>query len=174
VYIYACIFGFSLLFFNELKGLHILNHSFLTCIRFRTEYLVNCRTNCGCMLLSDIKLSFYSKKICETLGFFVCLFVCLFGWLVFWCCCFYFSFFFFLFTFQMLSSFLIFPSKNTLSPCSPTHTIQLPDPVIPIHWGIEPSQDQGSFLLLMTDKPFLCYICRWSHWSLHVNSWLVV
>jgi hypothetical protein len=27
----------------------------------------------------------------------------------------------------------------------------LPGPGIPLYWGIEPSQDQGSLLLLMTD-----------------------
>jgi hypothetical protein len=46
----------------------------------------------------------------------------------------------------------------------------LPGPGIPLHGGIEPSQDQGSLLPLMTDKAILCYICSWSHGSLYVYS----
>jgi hypothetical protein len=34
----------------------------------------------------------------------------------------------------------------------------LPHPHIPLHWGIEPSQDQGPLLPLMPDKVILCYI----------------
>jgi hypothetical protein len=41
---------------------------------------------------------------------------------------------------------------------------------IPLHWGIEPSQDRGPLLPLMPDKAILCYICGWSHGSLHVYS----
>jgi hypothetical protein len=48
-----------------------------------------------------------------------------------------------------------FPSKNPLSsppsPCSSTHPLALPDPGIPLYWGIEPSQDQGPLLALMTN-----------------------
>ena len=43
--------------------------------------------------------------------------------------------------------FLGFPSEAPIirpSPCSPTHPLLLPCPGIPLHWGIEPSQDQGS------------------------------
>jgi hypothetical protein len=40
-----------------------------------------------------------------------------------------------------------FPSENPLSPssspCAPTHPLLLPGPGIPLHWGTEPSQDQG-------------------------------
>jgi hypothetical protein len=65
-----------------------------------------------------------------------------------------------------------FPSEIPLSPpyspCSPTHTLPLPGPGTPLHWGIEPSQDQGPLLSLMTYKDILCYICSWSHGSLHV------
>lgn len=39
---------------------------------------------------------------------------------------------------------------------------------ITLYWGIKPSQDQGPLLPLMPDKAILCYICRWSHGSLHV------
>ena len=80
----------------------------------------------------------------------------------------------------MLSPFLVSPLKNPLplspptSTCSPTHPLPLPGPRIPLHWGIEPSQDQRPLLLLMTDKAILCYICSWSHESHHVFSWLVV
>jgi hypothetical protein len=48
-----------------------------------------------------------------------------------------------------------FPSENRLSPptspWSPTHPIQLPGPGIPLYWGIEPSQNQGLLLPLMTN-----------------------
>jgi hypothetical protein len=48
-----------------------------------------------------------------------------------------------------------FPSENPLSfppsPCSPTHPLLLPGPSIPLYWGIDPSQDQGPVLPLMTD-----------------------
>jgi hypothetical protein len=67
-----------------------------------------------------------------------------------------------------------FPSDNPLSPphcpCSPTHPLPLPSPSIPLYCGIEPSQDQGPLLPLMTDKAILCYICGWRHGSLHVCS----
>ena len=43
------------------------------------------------------------------------------------------------------------PSENSLSyppfPCSTTHLLLLPGPGIPLYWGIEPSQDQGSLEL---------------------------
>jgi hypothetical protein len=45
---------------------------------------------------------------------------------------------------------------------------------IPLHWGIKPSQDQGSPLTLMPDKAILCYICCWSSGSLHVYFVVVV
>jgi hypothetical protein len=48
-----------------------------------------------------------------------------------------------------------FPSENPLfpstSPCSPIHPLLLPVPGIPLYWSIEPSQDQGPLLPLMTD-----------------------
>jgi hypothetical protein len=54
---------------------------------------------------------------------------------------------------------------------SPTHHPLLPHrPSIPLHWGIKPSQDQGPLLPLMPYKVILCYICSWSHGSLHVYS----
>jgi hypothetical protein len=31
-----------------------------------------------------------------------------------------------------------------------------------LHWGVEPSQDQGPLLPLMTNKAMLCYTC--THW----------
>jgi hypothetical protein len=60
------------------------------------------------------------------------------------------------------------------SPCfyedvrPPTYPLPPPCPGIPLHWGIEPSQDQGPLLLLMPDKAIFCYICSWSQGSLHV------
>jgi hypothetical protein len=56
------------------------------------------------------------------------------------------------------------------SPCTPNHPLLLPIPDIPLHWGIGPSQDQESFLPLMSYKTLLCYTCNWSHGSLHVYS----
>jgi hypothetical protein len=76
-----------------------------------------------------------------------------------------------------------FPSRNTYPihplPASmrvlsqpPTHPptpLLLPShPGILVHWGIEPSQDQGPLLPIMSDKIILCYICSWSPGSLHV------
>jgi hypothetical protein len=80
----------------------------------------------------------------------------------------------------MLSSFLISSPGNPLShPSSPpsmsvlcytpTHFC-LPYPGFPLHWGIEPWQDQGPLFLLMPDKATLCYMYSWSHGSLHVYS----
>jgi len=43
-------------------------------------------------------------------------------------------------------------------------------PGIPLHWGMEPSQDQGPLLPLMSDKAILCCTCNYSHGSLHVYS----
>jgi hypothetical protein len=61
-----------------------------------------------------------------------------------------------LFTFQMLFPFLVSPPNIPypfpLPPApQPTHCIGIPDPGSPLYWGIEPSQDQGSLLPLMTD-----------------------
>ena len=41
---------------------------------------------------------------------------------------------------------------------------------IPLCWVIKPPQDQGPLLPLMPGKVILCYICIWSHGSLHVYS----
>jgi hypothetical protein len=71
----------------------------------------------------------------------------------------------------MLSPFLISPLKIPLShhpfPCSLTHLLPHPCPGISLHWGIEPSQDQGPLLFLMSHKSILW---RWSLESLHVYS----
>jgi hypothetical protein len=51
-----------------------------------------------------------------------------------------------------------FPSKNPLllpSPSSLSEILPLPGPGIPLHWGIEPSQDQWPLLPLMSDKAIL-------------------
>jgi hypothetical protein len=81
--------------------------------------------------------------------------------------------FFFIYILNVLP-FPGFPSENPvshpLSPCSLTHPLPLPCPGIPLHWGIEPSQDQGPLLPLMTVEAIHCYICGWSHGSLHVYS----
>jgi hypothetical protein len=49
-----------------------------------------------------------------------------------------------------------------------THPLQLSCPQIPLHWVIEPSQDQGPLLPLMPERAIFCYICGWSYASLHV------
>jgi hypothetical protein len=40
----------------------------------------------------------------------------------------------------------------------PSHPLPPHSPGIPLYWGIEPSQDQGSLLPLMLDKAIFCYI----------------
>jgi len=45
-----------------------------------------------------------------------------------------------------------------------------PHPGFPLHSVIEPSQGKGPLLSLMLNKTILCYICDWSHGSLHVYS----
>jgi hypothetical protein len=93
-----------------------------------------------------------------------------------------FSFFFFL----LLDIFFIYISKLSPfpvshphetpipSPCFKNavsqHTHPLPLPCIPLHWDMDPLQDQGPLLPLMTNKAILCYIFCWSHGSLHVYS----
>jgi hypothetical protein len=70
----------------------------------------------------------------------------------------------------------VIPLSHSPSPCfcegvpPPTHPLLPPRPGIPLHWCIEPSQDQGSLLPLMPDKSSFCYIYSWSHGSLHEYS----
>ena len=69
----------------------------------------------------------------------------------------------------MLSSFQVSPPKNPCPiPLPPAHLLPLPCTGFPLYWVIEPSQDQGPLLPLMANKAILCYICSWSHGSLHV------
>jgi len=90
----------------------------------------------------------------------------------------FFNWIFYLFTFQMLSPFQVYtletPSPSplllTLWGCYPTHPLLSSCPGIPLHWGIEPPQDQEPLLPLISSKAVLCYICSQSHGSLHVNS----
>ena len=65
--------------------------------------------------------------------------------------------------FIYIENVIPFPGFPSRTPCSPTQPLLLPGPCIPLHWGIEPSQDQGPLLPLMTDKAILCYICSWNH-----------
>ena len=53
---------------------------------------------------------------------------------------------------------------------TPSHSLFTPYPGIPLHWGIKLSHEQGPLLPLMPDKAILCYICSWSHGSLHLYS----
>jgi hypothetical protein len=70
--------------------------------------------------------------------------------------------------------YYILTCPPSLSPCfynstpPPTHPLPPPCPGIPLHWGIKPSQDQGPLLPLMPNKAILCYMCSWSHGSLHM------
>ena len=68
----------------------------------------------------------------------------------------------------------IFPPTASMKvlPNPPTHSLLPSCPGIPLHWGIKPSQDQGPLLSLMSNKAILCYICGWSHGSLHVYSFV--
>jgi hypothetical protein len=84
----------------------------------------------------------------------------------------YYYWIFSLFTFQVLSPFQVPTAKPTIPssfPCfyedvlPPTYPLLPPYPWIPLHWGIEPSQDQGPLLPLMPNKAILCYICNWNH-----------
>jgi hypothetical protein len=61
----------------------------------------------------------------------------------------------------MLSIYLVSPPKIPYPPTSPP----APQPTqshswswLPLYWSIEPSQDQGLLLPLMTNKAILCYI----------------
>jgi hypothetical protein len=81
---------------------------------------------------------------------------------------------FFIYNEEMLSSFLISPLKPPI-PSPPlhslTHQFPLPCPGIPLHWDIiDPLQDQGPLLSLMSHKAILCYLCSWIHESLLVYS----
>jgi hypothetical protein len=86
---------------------------------------------------------------------------------------------FYLFTFQLSSPFPVSPLETPIPSAlflfyegvlASTHLLLPSRPSIPLHWDIEPSQDQELFLILMPDKDILCYICSWSHGSLHVYS----
>jgi hypothetical protein len=80
--------------------------------------------------------------------FFVC--VCLFCFVF----CFVFLDIFFIYISNVIP-FPSFPSENPLSsqpsPCFPTHPVPLPGSGIPLYWVIEPSQNQGPLLPLMTE-----------------------
>jgi hypothetical protein len=78
------------------------------------------------------------------------------------------------FNYYPLSSFPLWkPPSSRPTPCKSTHPLLLPDPGIPLHWGIETSQEQRPLLPSMTSKTILCYICGWSHELLHVYSLVV-
>ena len=54
----------------------------------------------------------------------------------------------------MLPPFLVSPLKTPIPsplPLLPNLPTPIPDPGIPLHWGIELSQDQGPFLPLMSN-----------------------
>jgi hypothetical protein len=62
------------------------------------------------------------------------------------------------------------PSSVRVLPHPPTHPLLSSRPGIPLHWGFEQPQTQGSLLPLMYNKAILCYIHSWSHGSLHGYS----
>ena len=77
----------------------------------------------------------------------------------------------------MLFPFPVSPletSYHPLFPCfyegAPLNPLPPHHHGIPQHWRIEPSRDQGPLLPLIPDKAILCYICSWSHESLHAYS----
>jgi hypothetical protein len=73
----------------------------------------------------------------------------------------------------MLSLLLVSPWKTPIpSHCSPTQPLLLPGLGIPLHCGIDPSQDQWPLLPLITDKAILSCICSWSYESHHVYSFV--
>ena len=85
----------------------------------------------------------------------------------------FFHWIFSLFTFQMLSPSSISALETPIlheGSHLPTHPHLPHCPQIPLHWGIELSQEEGNLLPLMADKAILCYICSWSRGSLHVYS----
>jgi hypothetical protein len=67
---------------------------------------------------------------------------------------------------------LFYPSSPCLYESAPLPTYPLPSsqPGIPLHWGIEHPQTQGSLLPLISNKAILCHICGQHHGSLHVYS----
>ena len=62
------------------------------------------------------------------------------------------------------------PTSQKMLPLPPTHFHLPAHPLIPLHWSIKPSQDQGSLLPLMSENAILCSICSWSHGYLHMYS----
>ena len=106
-------------------------------------------------------------------------------WLTIWAVhsflfCFVFYWIFYVFTFQMLFPFLISPLETPSSLPAPSVSMRmllLPyTPTSPprhsLILGNGPFTYQGLLLLLMPDKAILCYICSWSHGSLHVYSFI--
>jgi hypothetical protein len=64
------------------------------------------------------------------------------------------------------------------SPClyegasRPTHPLLPHRSSTPLCWGTKSPHDQESLLSLMPGKAILCYLCCWSHGSLHVYSFV--
>jgi len=84
-----------------------------------------------------------------------------------------------LFLMYYISNIIPFPSSpicHTLSFCfykdalPPKHLLPPQHPGIHLYWGKEPSQDQSFPFPWMPDNAILCYICGWSHRSIHVYS----
>ena len=93
------------------------------------------------------------------------------------------SFFFWYFIYLHFKRYPVshFPSAHSLfhppsscfyeSACPLTHPLSPPHhPGILLLWGIEPLQEEGPPIPLIPDKAALCYVCSWSHGTLHVYS----
>jgi hypothetical protein len=81
----------------------------------------------------------------------------------------------------MLSLFWVSPLQNPFPiiptpafmrvfPYPPTHPLPSHHPSIPLCCSLQHPQDQGTPLPLMPDKAIICYICNWSHGSLHMYT----
>jgi hypothetical protein len=74
----------------------------------------------------------------------------------------------------MLSRFPVIPPKPPIPPPCFFEGVSPSDSLLPhclnisLNQVINISQDQGPPLVLIPDKAILCYICSWSHGSLHV------
>ena len=88
-----------------------------------------------------------------------------------WVFCWVFSFFSLDICFVYISNvnpFPHYPLSHANSSCSPPASISWL--ASPYSGGIDPSWQQWLLLSLMSEMVIVCYICGWSHGSLHVHS----
>jgi len=60
------------------------------------------------------------------------------------------------------------PASMRLLSHTPTQSLLLYHPDILLHWGIDPTKDQGPLSLIDAQNAILFYKSGWNHWSLHV------